>query len=81
MSNFDDLIESLKPSEKAVDILAGVELILTADDLKPNDRAGFATGFLVGLTYALAKSNEGDTPGAALTLLRLQREWEARGVT
>jgi hypothetical protein len=77
---FDELIDSLESSDKSADILAGIELILTAEDLKANDKAGFATGFLTGLTYALAKSNEGDVPGAALTLLRLQREWEASGV-
>jgi len=77
---FDELIEELEPSEKADDILAGMELILTADDVTSVEKAGFSTGFLMGLTYALAMSNEGRVPDAARTLLRLQREWEANGV-
>jgi hypothetical protein len=77
---FDELLDGLATPETADEILAGTQLILSAEDLSSNDRAGFATGFLMGLTYALAKSNEGDVPGAARTLLRLQNEWEANGV-
>jgi hypothetical protein len=77
---FDELLDGLETPETAEGILTGMQLILTADDLSDNDKAGFATGFLMGLTYGLAKSNEGDIPGAARSLLRLQREWEANGV-
>lgn len=77
---FDDLIALAKTPETGDDILAGMLLILEADDLTENDKAGFATGFLMGVTYALAKSNEGDVPGAARTLIWLQKEWEANGV-
>jgi hypothetical protein len=77
---FEELLAQAKTPEVGDDILSGMQLILTADDLTENDKSGFATGFLMGLTYGLAKSNEGDIPGAARTLLRLQNEWEANGV-
>jgi len=76
----DDLLALTTTPESADDILGGAELVLSADDLSGNDRAGFATGFLMGLTYCLAMSNERRVPDAARTLLRLQREWEANGV-
>jgi len=81
--NFDDLIALAKEPEGpncGDEMLAGVQLILTADDLSENDKAGFATGFLMGLTYALTMSNEGRIVDAARTLLRLQNEWEAGGL-
>jgi len=79
---FDDVIESLPPEpHTADDILNGMLAIVNgADDLTANDKAGFATGFLMGITYTLAKSNEGNVPDAARTLLRLHNEWEASGL-
>lgn len=77
---FDELLDSVSEPKTADDLLAGMNLILTADDLTENDKAGFATGFLMGLTYALAMNNETRIPEAARTLLRLQREWEASGL-
>ncbi len=78
--NLDDLMDRAKTPQCADEILAGADLVLAADDLSGNDKAGFATGFLMGLTYCLAMSNEKRIPDAARTLLRLQREWEANGV-
>lgn len=78
--NFDELLGSVNQPETADELLNGATLLLTADDLTENDKAGFATGFLMGLTYTLAMSNESRIPEAARTLLRLQREWEANGV-
>ena len=77
---FNELLAQAQPSERGEDILAGAEMILTADDLSENDKAGFATGFLMGLTYALAMGNVGQMPAAAKTLLRLSNEWEAHDV-
>jgi hypothetical protein len=77
---FDDLMLRAKTPECADEILAGMDLVLAADDLTANDKAGFATGFLMGLTYGLGMSNEQRIPDAARTLLRLQSEWQANGV-
>lgn len=76
----NDLLDQAKTPETADEILAGANIVLSADDLNANDKAGFATGFLMGLTYCLGMSNENRIPDAARTLLRLQREWEASGV-
>ncbi len=77
---FDDLIDNMAEPEKADDILAGAEVVLTADDLSGDDKAGFATGFLMGLTYAVAMSTENRPREMAQTLLRLLSEWQAHEI-
>ena len=80
MSTFDELINTHAPPSTGDDFITLMRGILAADDLAKGEREGFAAGFLMGMTYALAKHNEGNVADAAHTLLRLQGEFEANGV-
>lgn len=76
----DDLLVLYDAPKTGDDMLKVLQLVMTADDLTDNDRAAVATGFVIGCSYALAKSNEGDMRSAARNLIRLQKEWQASGL-
>lgn len=75
----DWLAEAPQPSN-ANEFLGGLRAMMSADDISANEKSAVAVGFLIGCTYALATSNEGDIKTAARTLIQLQGEWEAHGV-
>jgi hypothetical protein len=78
--NFNEILDSMSAPDSAAEMLRVVTTILTASDMTPDDRAGFATGFLCGVTYTLSCHTEGDIRNAAQTFRRLANEWEANGV-
>jgi hypothetical protein len=77
----DDIMAAApEPSEEnAHAIPAFVDFLMEADDLPPSERGPFITGYLMGMTYVLAKSNEGKVPEAAAQMLRQQAYWQGKG--
>jgi hypothetical protein len=77
----DDIMAAAPaPSEEnATKIPAFVDFLMEADDLPDSERAPFITGYLLGMTYVLAQSNEGKVSEAALQMLRQQAYWQGKG--
>jgi hypothetical protein len=76
----DELIASHPVPATGDGLLDVAQAVIAADDVTADERGPFAVGFLMGLSYALAKHNEGGITDAARTLLRLQNEWAANEV-
>lgn len=76
----DELLAATPKPQNADDMLNGLQMLMTADDIDANEKSAVATGFLIGCTFALAAFNEGNIKKAAQALIQLKGEWEAHDI-
>jgi DNA-directed RNA polymerase specialized sigma24 family protein len=79
--NIDDIMAAAPPADEsnATKIAAFVDFLAEAEDLPALERQAFLTGYLMGMTYVLARGNEGKTREAAADLLRQSAYWQGKG--
>jgi hypothetical protein len=76
----DDLIALTSTPNSADEMLNVMKSITMVDDIPEGEKAALATGFLIGLAYAVAKVQEPEgLPQAAKTLLELTIQWRNDG--
>jgi hypothetical protein len=77
----DDIMAAAPAADpaNATKIAAFVDFLAEADDLPAVERQAMLTGYLMGMTYVLAKSNEGRVQDAAADLLRQSAYWQGKG--
>lgn len=78
---FNEIIDSAPEAtpENATNIPALIDFLAEAEDITDEERAAMLSGYMMGVTYVLAMSNQGDISQAAITMLRQDAEWKARG--
>lgn len=77
----DDLLDAAPPPapDNALKIAAFMDFFIEAEDMDPGERSAMISGYLLGMTYVLAKTEAGEFAEAARDMLRQQVEWQKKG--
>lgn len=77
----DELLDAAPPPspDNAIKIAAFMDFFVEAEDMDPGERSALISGYLMGMTYMLARAQSSEVEQGARDLLRQQSTWQARG--